>query len=69
MVAVVGSDRRTHFRKILVARDTGASVEVTSGVKAGDVLVLNPTDEIREGSEVAIETKVVEKGKPAKASN
>jgi RND family efflux transporter MFP subunit len=67
-VALVGRDNRVHFRKLAVVRDTGASVEVTSGVAAGDVLVLNPTDEIREGTEVVWKAEEG-KGKPAKAAN
>ncbi|HEY3740042.1 MAG TPA: efflux RND transporter periplasmic adaptor subunit [Bryobacteraceae bacterium] len=54
MVALVGSDHRVHYRKVVVARDTGSKVEVTSGVSVGDRLVLNPTDEIREGTVVDI---------------
>lgn len=54
MVALVGPDRRVHYRKVIVARDTGSKVEVTSGVSVGDRLVLNPTDEIREGTVVDI---------------
>ena len=42
------SDRRVEFRKIHITRDTGAKVEVSSGVRAGDMLITNPNDEIRE---------------------
>jgi multidrug efflux pump subunit AcrA (membrane-fusion protein) len=54
MVALVGPDKRVHFRKVVVARDTGSNVEVTAGVSPGDQVVLNPTDEVREGSPVEI---------------
>jgi RND family efflux transporter MFP subunit len=54
MVAVIGPDKRVHYRKVVVSRDTGSNVEVTSGVSVGDQLVLNPTDEVREGTIVDI---------------
>ena len=54
VVAVVGADKRVHYRKVIVARDTGSNIEVTAGVSAGDQVVLNPTDEVREGSPVEI---------------
>ena len=63
MVAVVGADKRVHFRKVVVARDTGSSMEVTSGVSVGDQVVLNPTDEVREGAPVEIRVTA-----PAKAA-
>ena len=56
VVAVIGADMRAHFKKIVVVRDTGSKVEVTSGVNVGDKLVLNPTDEIHEGTTVSVET-------------
>lgn len=48
-VAVVGADRKVHFHKITLGRDYGAEIEVNSGLNAGDMVVLNPTDAIHEG--------------------
>jgi RND family efflux transporter MFP subunit len=48
-VAVVGADRKVHFQKVTLGRDYGAEIEINSGLSAGDVVVLNPTDAIREG--------------------
>jgi hypothetical protein len=48
-VAVVDSNRKVHFRKVTIGRDFGAEVEVPSGLEAGDMVVLNPNDAIREG--------------------
>ncbi len=47
-VALVKPDRHIHFGKITIARDTGTTVEVSSGLMEGDMLVMNPNDEIRE---------------------
>ena len=49
------SDRRVEFRKIRITRDTGTAVEVTSGVSAGDTLVMNPNDEIRDNVMVTVQ--------------
>jgi RND family efflux transporter MFP subunit len=47
-VAVVKPDRHVRFQKIDITRDTGTTVEVASGVHSGDMLVMNPNDEIRD---------------------
>ncbi len=53
-VAVAGADGRVSFRKIQIVRDTGSQIEVSEGIKAGDQLILNPTDAIREGVQVEV---------------
>ena len=63
MVAVVGPDKRVHFRKVTISRDTGSNIEVTAGLSVGDQVVLNPTDEVREGAPVEI--RVAEVKAPA----
>ena len=44
------------FHKITVVRDLGTEVEVSAGVKKGDKVVLNPSIDLAEGSEVQILT-------------
>lgn len=46
--AVVGSDHKVHLHKLILGRDYGPEVEVNSGLTAGDMVVLNPTDAIHE---------------------
>jgi RND family efflux transporter MFP subunit len=41
-----------HLRKINVARDLGREVEVDSGVKRGDQVILNPSVDLAEGARV-----------------
>jgi multidrug efflux pump subunit AcrA (membrane-fusion protein) len=41
-----------HLRKIGVVRDLGREVEVNSGVKRGDQVILNPSVDIAEGARV-----------------
>jgi RND family efflux transporter MFP subunit len=51
-VAVVGADQIVHFRKIQIVRDNGDYLEVSSGVRPGDQVVLHPNDSVREGVKV-----------------
>ena len=52
-VAVVGGDGRVHFHAIHIAQDLGAELAVDSGLSEGDQVVLNPTDEVRDGAVVS----------------
>jgi hypothetical protein len=45
-------DGVVHFRKIRIGRDFGHEVEVLSGLADGDLLVVNPGDDVREGVRV-----------------
>jgi hypothetical protein len=51
MVAVVDNNY-VHFREIHIGRDFGEQTEVTSGVKPGDLVVRNVSDDVQEGVEV-----------------
>ena len=50
-VAVV-SNGKAEFRKVTVRRDLGTRVEVGTGIKAGDQVILNPPVNLVDGSEV-----------------
>jgi RND family efflux transporter MFP subunit len=54
-VAVVSVERRVQMRRINPGRDYGSRMEVMSGVSEGEILVVNPTDEIREGVQVQVQ--------------
>jgi len=54
-VAVVGDDHRVHFKSVTIGRDYGAEVEIESGLSDGELVILNPTDSVREG--VLVEPK------------
>jgi multidrug efflux pump subunit AcrA (membrane-fusion protein) len=45
--------KKVHMQRVQVARDYGAEAEISSGLRAGDMVVVNPGDEIREGAIVA----------------
>ena len=48
-VAVVDGSNQVHFRTIQLGRDFGAAVEVISGLEENEAVIVNPTDEVREG--------------------
>jgi RND family efflux transporter MFP subunit len=53
-VAVVDSSDRVHLRVVNLGRNYGQTVEVLDGVSATDRLVLNPSDSLAEGDQVAL---------------
>jgi len=55
-VAVVGPDHAVHMRSIRIVRDYGSELEVESGVLSGDMVVVNPSDQVREGAQVETRT-------------
>lgn len=46
---VVVRDGKAHYQAIEIGRDFGDEVEVKSGLAGGEELVVNPSDDIREG--------------------
>ncbi len=55
-VAVVTPDHTVQMRRIHIAHDYGADLEIDSGLAPGDMVVLNPTDQIRENARVDVRT-------------
>ena len=58
MQVVVVVDGKAEIRKIGVKRDMGTQVEVDSGVKTGDRVILNPPINLAGGSKVQVRTEV-----------
>ena len=56
-VAMV-QDGKIHYQNIVVSRDFGSNLEVTQGLKGGEMLVINPGENLTEGLEV--DTKIAE---------
>ena len=52
-VARVDANSKVEFQKVLIARDNGSLVELASGVKPGDRLVLNISSQIAAGQPVS----------------
>jgi multidrug efflux pump subunit AcrA (membrane-fusion protein) len=56
----VVKDGVVHMRNVQVGRDLGTQIYVTTGLQNGDVVVVNPTDSVKEG--VHVTTQVAPKG-------
>lgn len=52
-VAVVQADHKIHYAPIVTGRDFGSQLEVTQGLRGGELLVLNPLETLAEGETVA----------------
>jgi hypothetical protein len=50
---VIQPDSIVHFQKVEIGRDYGAELEVTSGLRGDESLVVNPGDSVREGVKVS----------------
>jgi RND family efflux transporter MFP subunit len=65
-VAIVGADNKVVLKPVVIARDLGKVIELSSGVAPGDRVIESPPDGIAQGDKVQIATaepKVV--GTPA----
>lgn len=60
-VAIVTEDNHIHWQSIHVGRDFGNTLEVLDGLTEKTNLVMNPTDDLREG--IAVQVKPAEKPK------
>jgi RND family efflux transporter MFP subunit len=60
-VAVIDRQSRAHFRQVEVGRDLGPSIEVLSGLDAGEAVALNPPDTLGEGAKVSVQHPAKEK--------
>ncbi|WP_019216483.1 efflux RND transporter periplasmic adaptor subunit [Legionella tunisiensis] len=56
-VAVVNKNNKVDLRSITVSRDFGTEVEVNTGLKVGEHVILNPPDALIAGQEVKIASK------------
>jgi RND family efflux transporter MFP subunit len=61
-VVTVTNDDHIHWQKISVGRDFGTQLEVLDGLKENTEVVMNPTDDLREG--IKVQVKGAEKPKP-----
>lgn len=61
-VAKLIDGNHIHFQPVELGRDYGAHIEIVSGLAQGDRVIVNPTDDVREGVEV---NPVLQKAAPA----
>jgi RND family efflux transporter MFP subunit len=58
-VSVV-NDGKAEIRKVRVTRDLGTRVEVDTGVKAGDQVILNPPVNLADGQKIQVQQEVTD---------
>ena len=51
---LIDANHRTHLQPIVIGRDYGNTLEVLSGLKADDWIVLNPPDSLEDQQEVHV---------------
>jgi multidrug efflux pump subunit AcrA (membrane-fusion protein) len=56
-LAVVGPGNKIHYQLVQIGRDYGNEIEITSGLQGGESVVINPSDDVREGAEVKLAAK------------
>jgi hypothetical protein len=52
LVALLDANNKVHFKSITVGRDLGDRIEVLSGLKEGQRVIVNPNDSVQEGVKV-----------------
>lgn len=53
-VAIVDKDNKVNFNQVVITRDNGNTVEISSGVSSGDRVILNAGSQIDEGRTVEV---------------
>jgi RND family efflux transporter MFP subunit len=65
MLAIVNDQHAIHFQNVVLGHDYGTSLEILSGLKAGQLVIVNPNDSVVEGAKVNL---VLIKDAPASMS-
>ncbi len=53
-IAVVDDDNHVHLRTVKIGVDYGKNVQIIEGLQPNEKIVVNPTEKIREGAQVAV---------------
>lgn len=53
-VALVGADNKVKLQPVVIGRELGIDVELSSGVTANDRLIVNPSDSLSDGDTVSV---------------
>jgi multidrug efflux pump subunit AcrA (membrane-fusion protein) len=51
-VAVVSSDQKVHYQKVVIGRDYGTQLDIVSGLTPGTAVIVNLADGLQEGAQV-----------------
>jgi multidrug efflux pump subunit AcrA (membrane-fusion protein) len=53
-VGIVGQDGKVELRKVVLGRDLGRTIEIVSGLKSNERVIINPADSLVSGATVRI---------------
>jgi multidrug efflux pump subunit AcrA (membrane-fusion protein) len=67
-VAVVTSDQKVHFQKVVIGRDYGNELDIISGLDPGATVIVNVADGLQEGMKVHIQP-AAQSGKQTNPAN
>ncbi len=67
-VAVVDGDQIAHVLRVTPGRDFGSSMEILSGLNAGQAVITNPPDSLTDGEKVRVVRQPGQKGAGANGS-
>jgi multidrug efflux pump subunit AcrA (membrane-fusion protein) len=56
-LGIVDADGTVHLQKIVIGRDLGTQLEITSGLSPDDQVILNPSDSLADGQKVHVTTQ------------
>jgi RND family efflux transporter MFP subunit len=65
MLAIVDDQHAVHFQNVVLGHDYGTSLEILSGLKTGQLVIVSPNDSVVEGAKV---NPVLVKDAPASMS-
>jgi RND family efflux transporter MFP subunit len=54
-VAIVDQDNKAHLNQVEIGLNFGKSVQIISGIRENDLIIINPTDLIQDGVKIEIE--------------
>lgn len=53
-IAILDAQNKVHLKTVKIGNDMGSQVEIIGGLQDGDIIVINPTEKIREGVQVKV---------------
>ncbi len=63
-VAVLGSDSRVNYQPVKLGRDFGKTIEIVTGLRGDETLVVNPTTDLLQGEKVEVVKDAPDGSKP-----
>jgi RND family efflux transporter MFP subunit len=65
---LIDGNHKTHLQPLTIGRDYGTTLEVLQGLKADDLIVINPADSLDEGVQVNVKQLPTPKGPAAEST-